>query len=104
MTWWWITRPPAFGDWSDEEKQTATRIHLIGMPLFAVCCYKTAMFLLDRDFGPLIIAVVSVVPTAVLAFALARGIALLLWPDLLREADEKAARRYASHSAEDGLF
>jgi hypothetical protein len=104
MRWWWITRPPAFGNWSNEEKQAATRIHLIGLPLFAVCCYEIAMFLLDRNFDPVIIAIVSVLPTAVIAFTVARYVALLLWPDLLRDADKKAAQRYASYSTNDRLY
>jgi hypothetical protein len=98
MKWWWITRPRSITNaWSREERQTVWRIHLIGMPLFCIACFELVMFLFNHGVDPLIVAVVSVVPTYVAAFAAARGIALMLWPDLLRKADENAARRYASY-------
>jgi hypothetical protein len=96
MKWWWVTRPPSGGcAWSREERQTVWRIHLIAMPLFAVCCFKLVMFLFDSGLDPAIVAAAGVVPPYVLALALARRICLWLWPDLLRRADENAARRYA---------
>jgi len=98
MRWWWITRPRSITDaWSIEERQTVWRIHLIAMPLFAICCFKLVMFLFNGGVDPLIVAIASVVPTYIAAFAVARGVALWLWPDLMRRADENAAKRYASY-------
>jgi hypothetical protein len=100
MRWWWILRPRAIGpEWSREERQTVWRIHLIAMPLFAVCCYNLVMFLFERGVDPAVVALGSVLSSYVVAFAIARLIALWLWPELLRQADENAARRYAGEPA-----
>ena len=65
------------------------RIHLIGMPLFAVACTKMVMFLFDRDLNLAAVAVGSVLCSFVLAFTTACLIALWLWPDLLRRAEPR---------------
>jgi hypothetical protein len=101
MRWWWLQRARAVTDaWSTEERQTVWRIHLIGMPLFALICIKLALFLFDRSVDPALIAFGSAFCSLVLAFTIARLIALWLWPDLLRRADENAARRYEGYGAD----
>jgi hypothetical protein len=97
MRWWWLARPSSASVWSTEERQTVWRIHLIALPLFAVGCYFLVMFLFNCGFDPAIDAFVGVALPCMVAFALARRIALWLWPELLRRADENAARRYASY-------
>ena len=99
MKWWWLQQPRAVTDaWSDEERQTLWRIHLIGMPLFALICYNMVMFLFERGVNPAVVALGSVLCAFLLAFTIARLVALWFWPDLLRQADENAARRYANRA------
>jgi hypothetical protein len=98
MRWWWLSRPRAIGPaWSREERQTVCRIHLIAIPLLAACCYNLVMFLFERGVDAAVVAFGSVAASAVIAFTTARVIALWLWPELLRRADENAARRYADN-------
>jgi hypothetical protein len=101
MKWWWLQRPRAITSaWSREERQTLWRIHLIGMPLFALICYKMVMFLFERGIDPAIVAFGSVFCSFIIAFGIARLVALFLWPELLRRADENAARRYGGQSSD----
>ena len=71
----------------------------MAMPLFTVCCWNLVMFLFARGVDAAAVALGSVVASYAIAFAIARAVALFLWPELLRRADENAARRYAGDLA-----
>jgi hypothetical protein len=98
--WWWVVRPRCIAaDWSPEERRTLWLIHLIAMPLFGMSCYETVMTLFSMDLDPLLIAIVGVVPPCVASFYVARRLSEWLFPDMVKRADENAARRIASEQA-----
>jgi hypothetical protein len=90
LRWWWMVRPRA--DWSPEECRTQWLIHLIAAPLFAISCYTIVMSLFSVGLDPLFIAIVGVAPPYVAAVYAARRLSEWLKPDLVKRADENAAR------------
>lgn len=102
--WWWVVRPRWIsGDWSPEERQTLWLIHLIGMPLFAISCYAIVISLFSMGLDPLLVVIVGVAPPYVASLYTARRLSEWLKPDLVKRADENAARRMASEQAAEWL-
>ena len=98
--WWWLIGPRWIGrDWSPEERRTVWLIHSIGMPLFAVACYETVMSLFAAGAPPAVAAAVGVGPPFVASLYVARGVVAWVKPELVKRADENAARRPAGEQA-----
>jgi uncharacterized membrane protein len=98
--WWWATYFADFQAWTAEERKVRMALGMSAIPVMLVL-YITADVLLEwfgveRTVAALLAGLIS----TVFAFYSARPIATVLYPDLLRKADENARRRLSANSSE----
>jgi hypothetical protein len=97
---WWLSPTPGIV-WSPVERWTRGTIWAIAfglgiLPLWGVSAIAVKLGL-DRHVS----AAISLFVCAPLALWLARAIALRVWPDKLREADQNAIKRIESQKRRD---
>ena len=86
--WWWLT-------WNQPTLSLYERRASIRLLLTGLCLFIAEIIPLNR-WGPKgDLGVVSVLVAAVIAFGIARLICTWIWPEVIRQADEKAAARLA---------
>lgn len=95
---WWLD--PGGQDWTDEELSTRRAIAVFAMivfiPVFTIEIWLLNGLGVDRNLG----ALIDLASCGFFAFWAARQICQWCWPEMVRKADENAARRLAPRQSD----
>jgi hypothetical protein len=96
--WWWLDWPS--WRWSRQEQAAVSQLGLTAAVVFLLLMIPQ-FALLPKSWNTPIVALITVLPTALLSCLASRFICGELWPDLMRAGDEKAAERLAIQEGDD---
>ena len=95
---WWLQPDFALG-WSSEEQWTRGTIWAIAVVLWVVPLWSTTEIGADLGLGRRVGAAIGLFAFLPPAMWIARVIAVRMWPETVRQADENAARRIEAENS-----
>ena len=90
--WWLDTNPAAL--WSPEERRARMAIYGLAIPIF-LAIFGVEILAFNPYLDNHIVAMMGALSAVPSVFA-SRGVCVKTWPELMKRADENAARRLAN--------